>query len=196
MSEPKSQPLWMQVVGLLVFVFVLLFAWAFAALWQFAVPAYIPFYAYVLYALCCALLCVPFARAGSFRRTKIQLLSFCLFAIAMLWLIPLGSRQPFLSDLSSVQPGMTRAQVKAIMGQYMQGTGWPANPFSSSDGSTDSLTEIGSDSIYQTKNNAQGEMEIVDSLVYRHSDDGAYNADWGVIRFKNGRVVSVEFMPD
>jgi hypothetical protein len=41
-----------------------------------------------------------------------------------------------------------------------------------------------------------GELEIQDSITYRHSNEGAFNSDWAVVKFEDGKVVSKVFMPD
>lgn len=98
--------------------------------------------------------------------------------LAVLWLVPWSSRKVFLQDLARVEPGMSRAQVEEILGGYLHGTGWPANPFWSSNESP------------------SGELEIQGAQVFRHSNDGRFNADWAVVHFKEGRVASVEFLYD
>ncbi len=40
-----------------------------------------------------------------------------------------SSRKPFLRDFYSLRMGMTRGEVDAVMGRYLTGTGWPANPY-------------------------------------------------------------------
>ncbi len=98
--------------------------------------------------------------------------------VAALYFVDWTTRKPFLRDLDRIRVGMTEAEVRQIMGRYMEGSGWPAIPGSST--------------------NAQGTLNIVgsDSLVFRHSNDGAFNSDWGIISLSSGRVVSVEFSPD
>jgi hypothetical protein len=43
---------------------------------------------------------------------------------------------------------------------------------------------------------AAGEMSLQNSVVFRHSDDGRFNSDWGIVEFQDGRVVGVRFSPD
>lgn len=114
--------------------------------------------------------------------------------IAMLYFVEWTSRKPFLRDLARVQVGMTELEVRKIMGRYLEGTGWPASPFDTNAPST--LTDVGSGSQYSTTTSPSGEMLIRDSLVFRHSTDGAFNSDWGIVSFSTGRVVRVEFSPD
>ncbi len=197
MNETKKyKNSWLNWLGLITFALFLAFAWFFAAAWQFVIPAYIPLYAYLLYALLCSLVFLPFLLAGRFRRTKVTFQVVFVITVVLLWFFPMSSRQPFLRDLSSVRPGMTVAQVNAIMGKYMKGTGWPPNPFDSGASSPNTLTVLPHGSTHQTKTNNKGEMEIADAITYRHSDEAEYNSDWGVVSFKNGRVVKTEFMPD
>jgi hypothetical protein len=72
---------------------------------------------------------------------------------------------------------MTLNEARGIMAGYKEGTGVPAVP--SADGQE-----------------ALGEFTIQDALVFRHSDEPAYNADWGIVYFRDGRVTRVEFSPD
>jgi hypothetical protein len=118
-------------------------------------------------------------------------------AIALSWilyLVPWNSRKPFLKDLHSIRSGMDEGQVRQIMSGYLEGTGWPTVYGGESSGEG-SLTDLGSGTTRPTTS-VHGELAITDSLVFRHSDDGAYNSDWGIVTFDKGRVVNVEFSPD
>ena len=92
--------------------------------------------------------------------------------IAALYLIPWTTRKPFLRALDSVKPGMTLAAVRQAMAGYMEGTGWryPGSPGE--------------------------EITIQGAVVFRHSDDPQFNADFGIVYLANGRVTHVEFSPD
>ncbi len=116
--------------------------------------------------------------------------------IATLYLVEWTTRKPFLRDLDRIRVGMTEAEVRYIMGGYMEGSGWPANRFDTSTNATSTLTDVGSGSQYATTTSPSGEMVIRDSLVFRHSTDGAFNSDWGIVSLSGGRVVRVEFSPD
>jgi hypothetical protein len=116
--------------------------------------------------------------------------------IAVLYFVEWTSRKPFLRDLARIHVGMTKAEVQHIMRRYMEGTGWPASPFDKSTNSSGTLTDVGSGSQYSTTTSQSGEMFIRDSLVFRHSDDGAFNSDWGIVSLSSGKVVRVEFTPD
>ena len=85
---------------------------------------------------------------------------------------------------------MTVDQVEKIMSRYMKGTGWVL-PTSSG-----KLTDVGTGVTLQTSNAPSGELMIEDSITYRHSNEGAFNSDWGVVKFKDGRVEGKIFMPD
>ncbi len=100
--------------------------------------------------------------------------------LSVLHLVPWTSRKPFLGQLNKVQTGMTATQVSAIMAEYTEGTGWPAAPGTQS----------------PTTTNTSSQLALANSLVFRHSDDGRFNSDWGVVEFKDGRVIRVQFMPD
>lgn len=99
----------------------------------------------------------------------------CLVLLTM-HLLPWTSRKPFLQDLSKVQQGMHRTEVESLMAGYLRGTGWPKSPFGPP--------------------NESAEYEISNSIVFRHSDHGDFNSDWGVVRFEDDHVVSVEFLAD
>lgn len=115
--------------------------------------------------------------------------------IAGLYFVPWSSRKPFLRDLYSIQPGMTETQVRQTMARYMEGTGWPA-VYGTVSNAPGSLVDAGSGATYATGETSTGEMTIRDSIVYRHSTDGAYDSDWGIISLSNGIVVRVSFSAD
>jgi hypothetical protein len=89
---------------------------------------------------------------------------------------------------------MREDEVRNIMAGYMEGTGWPAVYGGESHGEG-IVNDPGSGSSYPASE-VDGELAIKNSLVFRHSDDGAYNSDWGIVTFEEGRVVSVDFSPD
>ena len=127
---------------------------------------------------------------------RIGVLLAVIVVIAALYSVEWTTRKPFLRDLARVRVGMTEAEVRGIMGRYMEGTGWPANPFNTSTNASSTLTDVGSGSQYSTTSSPSGEMVVRDSLVFRHSTDGAFNSDWGIVSLSSGRVVRVEFSPD
>jgi hypothetical protein len=116
--------------------------------------------------------------------------------MAVLYFVDWTTRKPFLRDLDRVRVGMTEAEVRRIMGRYMEGTGWPALPGSSPTNGPGTLNIVGSGSHYSTETSSSGQLTIRDSLVFRHSNDGAFGSDWGIVSLSSGRVVRVEFSPD
>lgn len=121
---------------------------------------------------------------------KVLLLATMLLVV---WLVPWTSRKRFLGDFYKVRLGMSVAECESIMRGYMKGTGWPALPGSRSGGS---LADLSSGSTFVTSVSANGELVLEGCIVYRHSNDGSYNSDWGVVKILDGKVVNVEFLPD
>jgi hypothetical protein len=153
--------------------------------------------AWWLYLSVALLFSVALIRPAPFRNQLVRLgvLAGVITFIAALYFVDWTTRKPFLRDLARVRVGMTEAEARHIMGHYMEGTGWPAIPGSASN-APGTLNIAGSDSQYATGTSSSGEMVIRDSLVFRHSNDGAFNSDWGIISLSRGRVVRVEFSPD
>lgn len=118
--------------------------------------------------------------------------SLAIAILMVLHLMPWTSRKPFMQQLAKVQIGMTQAEVDQIMDGYMRGTGWPANPFAD----VAPLTEVSSGTSLVAENSRDGELTIRDTVVFRHSNDGRFNSDWGVVTFRDDKVISVVFMPD
>ena len=148
------------------------------------------------------LLLVPLFAFGILRRqsASVQTRRLAAFAalvafIAALYFVPWSTRKPFLHDLYSIQPGMTEAEVRRIMGRYMEGTGWPS-PYGGAPEGTGTLTDLGTGATHATGTSPSGQMTIESSLVFRHSNDGSFNSDWGIVTLKDGRVVGVSFSPD
>jgi hypothetical protein len=111
------------------------------------------------------------------RPVREQVLILALFAALLFSMrfIDWNSRKPFLRDLSSINEGMTPAQVEQIMAPYMTGGGRP----------------LGSPTIQV---DARGEI-LTGTLTYRHTDEGWGDSDWGVVAFVDGRVVRTHFLP-
>ena len=112
----------------------------------------------------------------------------------VVFVFPWSTRKPFLNDLRRVEIGMNEAEVREVMGGYIVGTGWPspgpAEPVASGD-----LTDAGSGKRFATVE-SDGELELEGAIVFRHSDDGAFNSDWGIVEFEGGLVSGVEFSAD
>jgi len=149
---------------------------------------------YLLMALAFAVALIPFA-PGRFQCIRIISLLVLFSILAALHYMPWTSRKPFLRDLDRIRAGMTEAQVRHIMNRYLEGTGWPASPRDNpTNGGT--LSIMGSSLQYATTPSLSGELLLRNSLVFRHSTKGAFNADWGIVSLSKGRVVRVEFSPD
>lgn len=120
------------------------------------------------------------------RHTKTALILYMvsLCASIVLWRVPLSSRPQFLRNLGRLKPGMTVAKVEEVMQGYMKGVGQKWERFT---GKGDTLQET---------TNEDGELEYEGKIVFRHSDAAAFDSDWGIVTFKNGRVVDVKFAPD
>ena len=88
---------------------------------------------------------------------------------------------------------MALDEVETIMSGYLEGTGFPANPHASGQGKA--MTDASTGQRFGVKD-VDGEMQILGAKVYRHSVDGAYNADWGIVALDQGRVTSVSFSRD
>ncbi len=109
---------------------------------------------------------------GVRRRWLVVGLLATLLAFLGIYRTPWNTRKPFLRDFRTIQPGMTVAEARGIMARHIVGTCWPSHP--------------GSDT----------ELQLQNSMVYRHSDEGEFNADWGIVRIRDGRVVGTEFSAD
>jgi len=105
------------------------------------------------------------------------------------------SRKPFLRDLYSIRPGMTESEVRRIMANYTEGTGWPAI-YGAPSNAPGILHNSGTGANFATGTSSAGQLTLNESLVFRHDTNGDFNSDWGIVTFKNGRVVCVSFSPD
>jgi hypothetical protein len=137
-----------------------------------------------LYLAVGALFTIGLIRPLALRRQPLQVSALALVFVAMaaLYFVEWSTRKPFLRDLARVQVGMSQAEVRQIMARYKEGTGWPAIPTSPPDSSA--------------KPQPRGELVIPHSLVFRHSDEAAFNSDWAIIALSEGKVARVEFSAD
>jgi hypothetical protein len=143
-----------------------------------------------------SLILLPFT---TYKPSRLKSGLYALFVLCLvgLYVIPWNSRKPFLRDFDRIRPGMTFADVETIMEGYMKGTGWPAIDTSNSNPSgTGTLHEVGTDLSLPTTNTPDGELAIRDSIVYRHSNEGQFNSDWGIVKFQDGKVMAKAFMRD
>ncbi len=137
---------------------------------------------------------ISMALGGS--KSKLRLVSLILFVMSLsaLYFVPWSTRKSFLRDLNRIAVGMSEAQAENIMGRYMRGTGLRVNP--AVETPPDTIRDIVSGRAFVTKMSPNGEVLLVNAIVFRHSNDSRFNADWGVIRLKKGRVIAVHFLPD
>lgn len=146
-----------------------------------------------LYAAASGLLGISVAAALVGKRHRV-LAVFPVLGICLAWMlfvVPWNTRKPFLRDLDRIEVGMSEQEVRAIMDGYMVGTGWPTP------GRGDPVTDgSGAGAVRFATIENSGELELAGAIVFRHSNDGAYNADWGIVQLERGRVASVEFSGD
>jgi hypothetical protein len=100
------------------------------------------------------------------RRRNLVALALFVTAISFAQAIDWNSRKPFLRALDRVQAGMQITEVDRVMAAYMR------SPSTS------------------------GVLNASGQVIYRHTDEGWGNADWGVVTYEHDRVVKVEFLPD
>ncbi len=120
------------------------------------------------------------------QRMPVSAFALVLALIAALHFVDWSTRKPFLRDLARVRIGMTEDEVRQVMAGYMEGTGWPAMPD----------RREAEPSATPAESPSRGELAIPNSLVFRHSNESAFNSDWAVITISDGKVVSVNFSPD
>jgi hypothetical protein len=130
---------------------------------------------YELYTACGSVVLLLFVFNKPEVRRMLLLVTF-IVAMVVLYKIPWSTRKPFLMALDRVRIGMTAEEVDGVMGGYIRGSGWPA------------VGRFGSDE--------NGELVVKGSIIYRHSDYGMFNSDWGLVEFNDGKVTGVEFLPD
>lgn len=158
----------------------------------FAMP--IPLAAYGGLAGIAFVIVLPTGLAGH-RRTTIAAVVAFLLGLATLYLVDWTTRKPFLRDLDRVEVGMTRAEVHEVMGRWSTGTGWripraPPPKVTAEGEDPPDMSEYGDPETWP-------EVTLKSAEVYRHCTTGArFNSDWGVVRYRLGRVYETEFMPD
>ena len=118
---------------------------------------------------------------GSPKREKLLILGLLVIVLFSLRFVDWNSRKSFLRDLYRIQEGMSLEQVEEIMGEYMGGACCPAESLARSDEKEPGEPE---------------QMAPPDRLVYRHTDEGWGDSDWGEVHFENGRVAKVRYLPD
>jgi len=103
---------------------------------------------------------------------KLTLIAVSLCLILSVKFLDWNSRKSFERDLFRIKSGVTVEEVNNLMARYIKGTGLPY-PYA-----TDK------------------EFEVKDSMIYRHSNKGAYYSDWGIVKIRDGKVEAVKFSPD
>jgi hypothetical protein len=166
---------------------------AFAAFWEVGIPVCASVTIFIGYGLFCTLILLPLLLWKA-SWLKFVCYALMILSLGVLYFVPWNSRKPFLRDFEKIRIGMTVSEVEMIMGDYIKGTGWQA--LRSAKFSPATPMEPSSDRTMKTSDNPSGELEIQDSIVYRHSNEGAFNSDWGVVIFEAGKVVGKTFMPD
>ena len=100
------------------------------------------------------------------------------------------TRYNFLQQLQKVSPGMTRQETEVIMSSYPKGTNWPYSP-------APSMKVIGSERVdYELDPEKKEQLTLKGCDVYRHSDEGQYDSDWGIVCYDKDKVVWTDFAPD
>ena len=124
-----------------------------------------------------SLVLTPFV-ALHFARWKLVVYGLALVLYLVMALMPWHPRKAFIYKLNSIQVGMTIDEVEQIMDGYMLGYG------------------RGMDRVVPEYPEKEERKTATGNMVYRWSTSSAYNADWGIVNFEDGKVISTEFLPD
>jgi hypothetical protein len=110
-------------------------------------------------------------------------------------LAPWNARKRFVDDLFSVQQGMSVDDVEARLGRYHRGPGakWRVPPEPES-AKRDADDRDDPNDPHDPEGIAR--RPFTGTRTYRWSTAAQYDSDWGQVRFVNGRVVHVAFLPD
>jgi hypothetical protein len=138
-------------------------------------------------------------------RTK-SLVAFCACGISVLvMLVPWTPRKQFVRDLFSLQVGMSLAEVEVIMAGYIRGAGarWELphgfDPLVCDPDQPDAGVSTPQSALNAYREHHSGRVEAMPAnwtMIYRWSTHPRYNADWGQVKFVNGKVADVSFRPD
>jgi hypothetical protein len=111
----------------------------------------------------------------------------------VLYAVPWTSRKAFVRDLHRIEPGMSVSRADAIMRHYIIGSGWPVCPLPG-------FVPASSPQFSLRHEVEEGLLEPpppkAEQRIYRHSDDPAFDSDWGIVSIQDDRVVRVEFSAD
>ena len=143
---------------------------------------------YFVFGLLWLVPCVPIARRAR-RRAAALIGGAFLAALSVGFAFPWNSHDRFLRDLAKLRSGMTSAEVGAVMAGYMTGSGWTGAP-------SGARINIAGGGSYASARAEDGSLAIQGCEIYRHSDEGAWDSDWGIVCFQSDRVTTIEFSPD
>jgi len=99
------------------------------------------------------------------------------------------SRNTFLADLYRLKIGDSKDKVDEIMGKYLKGTNWPT--------SGKQITIPGTKrEKFEIDTSKTDQLTLKNCEVFRHSNEGKYDSDWGIICYKNNIVEYLDFAHD
>ena len=104
-------------------------------------------------------------------RQRVLLAGLLVTAVFAVRFVDWDGRKPFLRDFNQIQPGMTAAEVDAVMSDYIK----QVSPFVAR--SAEGLVQTG-------------------AVSYQHTADATGDSDFGLITFAGGRVVGRTFYPN
>lgn len=171
------------------------FALTFLAVCELGLAYPVAGWAYLLVAV---LFAVALVRPAPLRAQPIPLgaLTLIVAIIATLHGVDWFTRKPFLRDLARVQVGMSEAEVRRIMARYVEGTGWPTAPNRAEAQASDAAPRDPGPPRNTSHPPGPGEFQVPNTLVFRHSNEAAFNSDWAIISISDGKVTGVQFSPD
>jgi hypothetical protein len=136
-----------------------------------------PISPYLIILCLCALAAVPIWGFNLERSRPIRVAWICAVVLmgAGICVFADGTRKSLQRDLARIRMGMTQTEVKRIMIRWIPGTGFPANPLTGE----------------------KGELSLPQAMVYRPTNEGWGDAEWGIIRFDaHGKVAGIDYSPD
>lgn len=104
-----------------------------------------------------------------------------------------AGRRSLLSALEIVELGMPRDLVDQAMVSFMRGSAWRI-PKDSKPPRT--FRTAGGEREYAASLDASGYLVLPGCEIFRHSDEPDFDADWAIVCFQAGRVISKEFALD
>jgi hypothetical protein len=153
---------------------------------------------------------IPFFALGMLRpvswRAQLRALaglSLAIVAMAVLYFVPWSTRKPFVRRLQSIPTGATEGEARRIMGKYRVLTEVHSDdPPPTIPVPDPSQTPTGPPTVCDVTTldgglYASNELPLGhERLSYRHSCDGDFDADFGVVELTNDQVTEVSFDPD